>query len=45
MPTDILSQLPLSLIPTFAAPFWIVVHMIAPLQLCRAGYGDRGARA
>ena len=29
----IMSELPLSLIPTFAVPLWIIVHMISLLQL------------
>lgn len=31
----IMSELPLSLIPTFAVPLWIIVHMISLLQLRR----------
>src|SRR5215510_15489313 len=31
--TDIMQELPLSLIPTFAVPFWIVLHCISLLQL------------
>jgi len=31
--TDILLQLPLSLIPTFAVPFWIVLHIISLIKL------------
>ena len=31
--TDIMLQLPLSMIPTFAVPFWIVLHTISLLQL------------
>jgi len=35
--TDVMQVLPLSLIPTFAVPFWIVIHIISLLQLRRAG--------
>jgi hypothetical protein len=31
--TDIMQTLPLSLIPTFAVPFWIVLHIISLIQL------------
>jgi hypothetical protein len=31
--TDIMQQLPLSLIPTFAVPAWIVMHVISLLKL------------
>ena len=31
--TDIMQQLPLSMIPTFAVPFWIVLHMISLVKL------------
>jgi hypothetical protein len=31
--TDIMQQLPLSLIPTFAVPAWIVMHIISLLKL------------
>ncbi len=31
----IMNELPLSLIPTFAVPLWIIVHMISLLQLRR----------
>jgi hypothetical protein len=34
--TDIMQQLPLSLIPTFAVPFWIVLHIISLIQASRA---------
>lgn len=33
--TDIMQQLPLSLIPTFAVPAWIVMHVISLLKLQR----------
>jgi hypothetical protein len=33
--TDIMQQLPLSLIPTFAVPAWIVMHIISLLKLRR----------
>lgn len=33
--TDIMQRLPLSLIPTFAVPFWIILHCISLLQLRR----------
>jgi hypothetical protein len=32
---DIMQQLPLSLIPTFAVPAWIVMHVISLLKLQR----------
>ncbi len=31
--TDVMQELPLSMIPTFAVPFWIVLHLISLLQL------------
>jgi hypothetical protein len=31
--TDIMQELPLSMIPTFAVPFWIVLHIIALIKL------------
>jgi hypothetical protein len=31
--TDIMQELPLSMIPTFAVPFWIVLHIISLLKL------------
>lgn len=31
--SDIMLTLPLSMIPTFAVPFWIVVHMISLIKL------------
>jgi hypothetical protein len=31
--TDVMQELPLSIIPTFAVPFWIVLHLISLLQL------------
>src|SRR5262249_16815746 len=31
--TDILLELPLSMIPTFAVPFWIVLHTISLIKL------------
>jgi hypothetical protein len=31
--TDIMQELPLSMIPTFAVPFWIVVHIISLIKL------------
>lgn len=31
--TEIMQVLPLSLIPTFAVPFWIVLHIVSLLQL------------
>lgn len=31
--TDIMLQLPLSMIPTFAVPFWIVIHIISLIKL------------
>ncbi len=30
---DIMTELPLSMIPTFAVPFWIVLHMISLIKL------------
>lgn len=38
--TDAFQQLPLSIIPTFAVPAWIIVHIISLLQINRAGAGD-----
>jgi hypothetical protein len=31
--TDIMQELPLSVIPTFAVPFWIVLHIISLIKL------------
>lgn len=31
--TDIMQELPLSMIPTFAVPFWIVLHIISLIKL------------
>lgn len=31
--TDIMQELPLSMIPTFAVPFWIVLHIISLVKL------------
>jgi hypothetical protein len=31
--SDILLELPLSLIPTFAVPFWIILHIISLIKL------------
>jgi hypothetical protein len=31
--TDILQQLPLSLIPTFAVPFWIILHIVSLIKV------------
>ena len=43
--TDILTELPLSLIPTFAVPSWIKLHLISLLHLHHSahaqGIGDR----
>jgi hypothetical protein len=31
--TDIMQELPLSMIPTFAVPFWIVLHLLSLIKL------------
>ena len=31
--TDTMLELPLSMIPTFAVPFWIVLHIISLINL------------
>ena len=31
--TDILLELPLSIIPTFAVPFWIILHIISLIKI------------
>ena len=31
--SDIMQTLPLSMIPTFAVPFWIVLHIISLIKL------------
>jgi hypothetical protein len=31
--TDVMQQLPLSIIPTFAVPFWIILHIISLVQI------------
>ena len=41
-PTVSMGALPLSLIPTFAVPLWIVLHMIALIQLRRIDAGRHG---
>jgi hypothetical protein len=40
--TDIMQELPLSMIPTFGVPFWIVLHIISLIQLrnARAAVGE-----
>jgi hypothetical protein len=38
--TDILTELPLSLIPTFAVPAWIVLHLISLLQLHHSAHAQ-----
>jgi hypothetical protein len=37
VPTDMMQQLPLSLIPTFAVPFWIVLHVVSLIKVRGAG--------
>jgi hypothetical protein len=31
--TDIMQKLPLSLIPTFAVPFWIILHIVSLIKV------------
>src|SRR5947209_3982483 len=33
--TDIMEQLPLSIIPTFGVPAWILVHLVSLLKVAR----------
>ena len=33
VPVDIMQQLPLSIIPTFGVPFWIVLHIISLIKI------------
>ena len=35
--TDIMQELPLSMIPTFAVPFWIILHIISLIKLRNPG--------
>jgi hypothetical protein len=42
--TDILLELPLSMIPTFAVPFWIVLHIISLIKLRNPQAAAEGAR-
>jgi hypothetical protein len=43
--TDILLELPLSMIPTFAVPFWIVLHIISLIKLrnVQSSFGEASA--
>jgi hypothetical protein len=43
--TDILLELPLSMIPTFAVPFWIVLHIISltTLRNVQSSFGEASA--
>jgi hypothetical protein len=36
VPTDVMQRLPLSLIPTFGVPFWIVLHVISLIKVRNA---------
>lgn len=38
--SDIMLQFPLSLIPTFGVPFWIILHIISLLQIYHIKRGD-----
>jgi hypothetical protein len=38
--TDIMQRLPLSLIPTFAVPFWIILHVISLIKVRSAQAAD-----
>ncbi len=40
-PRASMGLLPLSLVPTFAVPLWIILHVISLVQLRRAGAGSR----
>jgi len=42
--SDPMTALPLALIPTFAVPFFIVVHVISLIQLARIKAGDRAGQ-
>jgi len=42
--SDAMTNLPLALIPTFAVPFFIVLHVISLIQLARIKAGDRAGR-
>jgi len=42
--SDPMTSLPLALIPTFAVPFFIVVHVISLIQLARIKADDRAER-
>ena len=41
--SGMMNQLPLILIPAFAVPFFIIVHVISLIQLRRAGAAERAA--
>jgi hypothetical protein len=41
--TDFIQQLPLSIIPTFAVPAWIALHIVSLLQISRTTEGERVA--
>jgi hypothetical protein len=41
--TDIMQELPLSMIPTFAVPFWIILHIISLIKLRNPQAAAEGA--
>jgi hypothetical protein len=44
--TDVMQQLPLSVIPTFGVPFWIILHVISLVKVrIAAPAGTKGAAA
>jgi hypothetical protein len=42
--TDIMQELPLSMIPTLAVPFWIILHIISLIKLRNPQPAAEGAR-
>jgi len=42
--SDLMTSLPVALIPTFAVPFFIVLHVISLIQLAHIKAGDRTGR-
>jgi hypothetical protein len=37
---NIMQQLPLSIIPTFAVPFWIILHIVSLIKVRKLGHAD-----
>jgi hypothetical protein len=41
--TDIMQQLPLSMIPTFAVPFWIILHIVSLIKVRNLGPAEESS--